>query len=80
MPRHKNQNKGSAAAHPNSIEGRAQVTGDKSLMKVINRKRREADIDLALLNKWNRTGFVSGVSSMAPADEDNDEGEQQNED
>lgn len=73
MARHKNQRKGSASAHPNSILGMAQLSGDKKLSSWIVRRQREADVDLELLKRWARAGFVSIPGNLGPVDQDQEE-------
>lgn len=42
----------------------------KDGLEFLTRKMREADIDVALMNRWARNGFVSVPGNMGPVDGD----------
>ena len=58
-------------AHPDSLW--AQYVNDGDMRFHITRMMREADIDLALKNRWAANGFVSRPGNFGPSEEEKDE-------
>jgi len=59
--------------HPNSILAQAQFKGNRRLVNGILRDLRTRDIDLMLMNKWARAGFISIPGNLGPRDGDIDD-------
>lgn len=62
--------RGADMADPNSILGRAQLFGDRGTVQKVLWGQRRADVDLQLMNRWARAGFVSVPGALGPRDDD----------